>query len=684
MLGFNFADWTVRKDMVCVRLGLETVLTVTSQSAQEQHVLGDELLNRLAQLQSGVTDTVTHADRVEQRISGVEEMLKAQTDQLQASQANQMGPFYRSPPPYRKRFLHAESKAGGLIKAPCTEGVGVRVTPYMTTCQPGCSCSCHSPKRSATPVLVQRVLGQLFVEYAGIPLFSPKCDLRTCERSQIPHVSVEYWFPLGVFWSQIVRLSVGYQSNLGPQMELKSLRRVPDTALCVNFALDGNIEGLKDLFRQGLASPRDVSTTRGYSVLRWALYGKQYDTCKFLIHEGADPDYRPLSAHDNNPRNKASDFLLQGGFSTEAVECLKCITQGSDYNEEQNFTSIHKIVLGLSLKSLESEILVHPENINATDTMGRTPLLWAAARGDKQSIITLLSYGADPNTMDVQLSGPVSYAADRDHAVCVRLLLEAGADPDPLIPGGAKVGSPLNCAARNASDPLVLKTLLDFGADIEASGVDGRTSLIHVARTDNASFALLLLGYGANINAMATDGQTPLTTAITYHSHNVLQLLLDRWFEYSQCPRLRGPHLLQIVVQYADLQTMEVIAATDHLKLKYDKDYVLSDFATRLSQRPDVTDKLRLAFEGLLRVINEQPKIGVSAESLMESGLLPCRIDVSEERSDHDESDQSFEDALEGVSLAADDDEEDGECKEGDGDDDDDAIGCQTCLPILR
>ena len=33
--------------------------------------------------------------------------------------------------------------------------------------------------------------------------------------------------------------------------------------------MKGDIEGLKLLFPNGLASPRDVSTTRGYSVLRW-------------------------------------------------------------------------------------------------------------------------------------------------------------------------------------------------------------------------------------------------------------------------------------------------------------------------------------------------------------------------------------------------------------------------------
>lgn len=69
------------------------------------------------------------------------------------------------------------------------------------------------------------------------------------------------------FLSQIIRLQLSFDT-MGPQFALSCLRRVPDTAQCVGYAQAGNIKGLKDLFTQGLASPRDVSSTRGYSLLR--------------------------------------------------------------------------------------------------------------------------------------------------------------------------------------------------------------------------------------------------------------------------------------------------------------------------------------------------------------------------------------------------------------------------------
>ena len=115
-------------------------------------------------------------------------------------------------------------------------------------------------------------------------------------------------------------------------------------------------------------------------------------------------------------------------------------------------------------------------------------------------MVTLLSFGAEPSIIDSKLSTPLTLASNQSHTSCVRLLCESGPLTNPVFPSGVKFGSPLNCAARNATDPALIKTLLDFDADIEASGVDGVTPLLHVARGKPVSFAKLLLHYGADIN----------------------------------------------------------------------------------------------------------------------------------------------------------------------------------------
>ena len=323
------------------------------------------------------------------------------------------------------------------------------------------------------------------------------------------------------------------------------------------------------------------------------------------MYAGADPDYGPISPYDNSPRNKANDFVLQGGLSTEAEEMYRQIgTDYEDYIDEQYITMLHKVVLSPSSQNLENMILQYPEDTEKPDAMNQTPLSGAACGGYERATVLLLANGADPYTVDVQLVGPVSNASDRGHTGCVTLLLEAGGDPDPIRPG-LKKGSPLNCAARNASDPLLIKTLLDFGADIEACGVDGITPLLHAARTDSVSFAQILLKYGAFIYAMSSAEQTPLTMAITHNSHRVLQLLLDR-YEYSECPRLKDPHVLPLVSTFADAETISILPVTNHFRLKYDQKYTAGDYMKTLRLWFNADEKLILAFSGLLNVIDNQ------------------------------------------------------------------------------
>ncbi len=306
----------------------------------------------------------------------------------------------------------------------------------------------------------------------------------------------------------------------------------------------------------------------------------------------------------------------------------------------------------MSLKDLETEILHNPESVDVRDVMGRTALEWAAARGDDRAVVTLLSFGAEPNIMDKKLNTPLTLASNQGCTLCARLLLEAGALADPVLPSGVKFGSPLNCAARNANDPLLIKTLLDFDADVEACGVDGVTPLLHAARGKPVSFAKLLLDYGANINATAKEERTPLTTAIIYKNHDVLRLLLDRWFEYTECPRLKGPHLLDLIVEHADVETMTILTNAKHLQFRRDNDYVLERSAAQLNNRLDLTDAMVAAFKGLLHTISDSPKRSKGIESLRKSKVTDLEKGKGMSEDDTESVDE-YEDAQESLGLVS-------------------------------
>ncbi|KAF2194975.1 hypothetical protein K469DRAFT_681362 [Zopfia rhizophila CBS 207.26] len=81
--------------------------------------------------------------------------------------------------------------------------------------------------------------------------------------------------------------------------------------------------------------------------------------------------------------------------------------------------------------------------------------------------------------------------------------------------------------------------------------------------------------------------------------------------------------------------------------MKHDGDYTIGDFSIRLRQRPDVTDKLALAFDKLLDVINTAPADPrKSPESLFESGFMSRKLmridtDLTLVENDEDESTDS-------------------------------------------
>ncbi|GCB27699.1 hypothetical protein AAWM_10584 [Aspergillus awamori] len=105
--------------------------------------------------------------------------------------------------------------------------------------------------------------------------------------------------------------------------------------------------------------------------------------------------------------------------------------------------------------------------------------------------------------------------------------------------------------------------------------------------------------------------------------------------------------------------SIHIRAGTDRFRAKYDNKYTDGDFADRLRQRPDFTEKLAIAVDELLSVINQQAVADQSSDSLMEAGFFSCfpsRVnsrleDMLQERSSAASSDGSFADVSEYLSI---------------------------------
>jgi hypothetical protein len=148
------------------------------------------------------------------------------------------------------------------------EAVKVTVS-VPNACSAWCPCSCHAKQKLeiAGRSVVDKVVGKMFLGYSGLPYISKRCDFGDCAHGQKTKLNVEYWFPWW-FMAMNLKISMQYSRNTGPEMQLTTTRRIPDTAQAITYVMTRDIEGLKSLFRNGLASVRDVSDSRGFSLMR--------------------------------------------------------------------------------------------------------------------------------------------------------------------------------------------------------------------------------------------------------------------------------------------------------------------------------------------------------------------------------------------------------------------------------
>ena len=133
----------------------------------------------------------------------------------------------------------------------------------------------------------------------------------------------------------------------------------------------------------------------------------------------------------------------------------------------------------------------------------------------------------DPNTKD-QYGQTLLHATARvsKTPIVVKALLDAGANPNVQNEYGQ---TPLHLASQFNSNPTVVKTLLDAGADLNARDKGGRTPL-HWAASHGKIPAVVkaLLDAGADLNGRDENGGTPLHQATRFSgTPAVVQALLD-------------------------------------------------------------------------------------------------------------------------------------------------------------
>lgn len=196
-----------------------------------------------------------------------------------------------------------DSSRGDQISIPSEKETNTHslriLTSHRIPCRSWCPCTCHAKRKLmlTAPGLIENVLGRMFVGYSGFPVVNKPCDFRGCRDQQKATATIEYWFPWW-FVSMNSKLCLTYLPLTGPQCHLSTTRRIPDDSQSIAFAMQGNIDGLKYLFSQGLVGPRDVSDSRGFTLMRVRLTSTSARTLLILLLVGA---LRRYAQSQNSP-----------------------------------------------------------------------------------------------------------------------------------------------------------------------------------------------------------------------------------------------------------------------------------------------------------------------------------------------------------------------------------------------
>lgn len=160
----------------------------------------------------------------------------------------------------------------------------------------------------------------------------------------------------------------------------------------------------------------------------------------------------------------------------------------------------------------ESSNQAHP-SIDYTDKEGRTPLYFAAERGQIDIARKLFDLGAQPDLIPKDISySPLVRAAEKGQEALMRFILEQRSALQSKVTTNATLQSP------SSVDKYV----------------DVKRALARAAETGNIGTARIILETGVDINAADGLNSTPLVAAVTRGQRSSIEFLLESGAEINK------------------------------------------------------------------------------------------------------------------------------------------------------
>jgi ankyrin repeat protein len=304
----------------------------------------------------------------------------------------------------------------------------------------------------------------------------------------------------------------------------------PAAAKLFQAIREGDRSGIKELLKQRVSV--NAPDTRGNTPLMAAALNGDAEVLGLLLEAGAD-------VHATN--EAGADALMRAATFEEETRLL--VARGADVKARSRFGNTALLLAARrpgNSRALKL-LLDRGADPNATNVLGATALMAAAAAGDVDSVLALIDAGADLNAkpamdpLGFAWGGgrtPLMWAAFRGDEAVAKLLLARGAKVDQ----STLSGSALTHAAWGGHLEMA-RLLLEAGAQVNHRDLVANYTPLHwAASAERSSPALVefLLAHGADPNAeggQPVDNflgatQTPLSLARKRGETLIVQALI--------------------------------------------------------------------------------------------------------------------------------------------------------------
>jgi|WetSurMetagenome_2_1015567.scaffolds.fasta_scaffold89984_1 ankyrin repeat protein len=227
-----------------------------------------------------------------------------------------------------------------------------------------------------------------------------------------------------------------------------------------------------------------------------------------------------------------SKAIIEAARNGNLIELEKLFQKGANANvrDSSGCTALH-YATDTSKLGIAKYLIGKGADVNAKDKGGHSPLFGAVISHNEELINLLIIKGADVNALDTLGMSPTFVAAGCGNINALSLLISKGSNVNIKAANGMPLLTyamwPATYYINEEGIQYVVNLLVNNGAIVDATELDGETPLHMAALMGHFSVVHLLVSKGADINAKDTSGFTPLFKAVTMRHEKTINALIE-------------------------------------------------------------------------------------------------------------------------------------------------------------